>query len=60
MELYRDAEHPDRFIEMFTVPSWEEHLRQHKGRLTASDQEIEEAALSFSVPPAQAQHLLPP
>ena len=34
-ELYRDAEHPDRFVEMFSVPSWEEHLRQHEGRLTA-------------------------
>ena len=59
-ELYRDAEHPDRFIEMFSVPSWEEHLRQHGGRLTASDQEVEETALAFSDPPAQPQHLLPP
>jgi MFS family permease len=59
-ELYRDAEHPDRFIEMFTVASWEEHLRQHEGRLTGSDQEVEEAALGFSDPPARGEHLLPP
>jgi len=59
-ELYRDAEQPDRFVDIFRVPSWEEHLRQHEGRLTATDQQIEEAALAFSDPPARADHLLPP
>jgi MFS family permease len=59
-ELYRDGEQPDRYVEMFTVASWEEHLRQHEGRLTASDQKVEEAALAFSDPPARGQHLLPP
>ena len=59
-ELYRDGERPDRFVEIFSVPSWEEHLRQHEGRLTGTDQEIEEAVLAFSDPPARAEHLLPP
>ena len=59
-ELYRDAEHEDRFVEIFRVPSWEEHLRQHTGRLTGTDQQIEETALAFSDPPAWADHLLPP
>jgi MFS family permease len=59
-ELFRDAEQPDSYVEMFTVASWEEHLRQHEGRLTGSDQEVEEAALAFSDPPARAEHLLPP
>jgi MFS family permease len=59
-ELYRDGDQPDRFVEMFSVPSWEEHLRQHEGRLTAADQAIEEAALAFSDPPARPEHLLPP
>jgi hypothetical protein len=45
---------------MFTVASWEEHLRQHEGRLTGSDQEVEEAARAFSDPPARGEHLLPP
>jgi len=36
---YRDAEQPDRVLEQFTVPSWEEHLRQHSGRLTGADQQ---------------------
>jgi hypothetical protein len=59
-ELYRDAEHRDRFVEIFRVSSWEEHLRQHEGRLTATDQVVEEAALAFSDPPAYGDHLLPP
>jgi MFS family permease len=59
-ELYRDGDRTDRFVEVFSVPSWEEHLRQHSGRLTATDREVEEAALKFSDPPAQARHLLPP
>jgi MFS family permease len=59
-ELYRDGDQPDRFVEIFSVPSWEEHLRQHEGRLTAADKAVEEAALAFSDPPARAEHLLPP
>jgi MFS family permease len=59
-ELYRDGDRPDRFVEIFSIPSWEEHLRQHGGRLTTTDREVEEAALAFSDPPARAQHLLPP
>jgi hypothetical protein len=59
-ELYRDAERPDRFVEQFRIPSWEEHLRQHEGRLTATDQQVEEFAQSFSDPPARGEHLLPP
>lgn len=59
-ELYRDGERPNQFVELFSVPSWEEHLRQHAGRLTATDRAIEEEALAFSDPPAQGDHLLPP
>ena len=59
-ELYHDAEHPQQFTEIFQVASWDEHLRQHQGRLTRTDQQIEEAALAFSDPPAVGRHLLPP
>jgi MFS family permease len=59
-ELYRDGDRPDRFVELFSVPSWEEHQRQHEGRLTVTDQGVEEAALAFSDPPPRAEHLLPP
>lgn len=59
--LYRHGEQPNRFVEMFSVPSWEEHMRQHHGgRLTGTDREIEEAALAYSDPPARGQHFLPP
>jgi MFS family permease len=59
-ELYRDGERPDHFVELFRVPSWEEHLRQHDGRLTGTDRLVEEAALAFSDPPAKGDHLFPP
>jgi hypothetical protein len=59
-ELSRDAEHRDRFVEQFWVATWEEHLRQHEGRLTGADQAVEQTALGFSDPPATAVHLLPP
>jgi MFS family permease len=59
-ELYRDGDRPNRFVEMFSVPSWEEHERQHEGRLTAADKAVEETALAFSDPPTRAEHLLPP
>jgi MFS family permease len=59
-ELYRDGERPNQFVELFQVPSWEEHLRQHAGRLTEADRAVEQSALGFSEPPAYADHLLPP
>jgi hypothetical protein len=59
-DLYRDGERPDRFVEFLSVPSWEEHLRQHTGRLTSANREIEKAALAFSDPPPRSYHLLPP
>lgn len=59
-ELYRYADHPNRFVELFSVPSWQEHVRQHEGRMTGTDQDIEEAALAMSDPAPRAEHLLPP
>lgn len=59
-DLYRDGDRPDRFVEVFSVPSWAEHLRQHEGRLTEGDRLVEQAALAYSDPPARADHLLPP
>ena len=59
-ELYRIGERPDRFLEVFAIPSWEEHERQHQHRLTAEDQAIEDAAFAFTASPPRAEHLLPP
>ena len=58
-ELYRVGERADTYLEIFTVPSWAEHLHQHQIRLTAEDQEIERRAFSFVSEPATSVHLLP-
>jgi MFS family permease len=56
--LYRDAAEPSRFMETFLVPSWEEHLRQHRERPTATDRDIVRAANSLAVGTPQVSHLL--
>jgi hypothetical protein len=58
-ELYRVGEDSHRYVEQFEVPSWEEHERQHEGRLTAEDKAIEEAAFAHVTGSPQTQHLLP-
>jgi MFS family permease len=59
-DLYRVGESPDVFLEQFQVPTWQEHQRQHDGRLTAEDQAIEDAAFAHIVGTPRTQHLLPP
>jgi hypothetical protein len=56
--LYRDGETARRFVECFVVPSWEEHLRQHRERQTGADRQHEEQAVALSDPPPQTAHLL--
>jgi hypothetical protein len=55
--LYVDAAEPSRFVEQYTVGSWEEHLRQHSGRLTGFDRELDLRARSLSDPPPVVAHL---
>jgi MFS family permease len=57
--LFRDGEDPQRLVEVYLVPSWEEHLRQHGGRLTGSDQMREEQAQALADGPPRVTHLLP-
>jgi predicted MFS family arabinose efflux permease len=57
--LFRDGEQPRTFEEIFVVASWDEHLRQHRERLTATDRAYEEAAKALSETPTQTWHLLP-
>jgi MFS family permease len=54
--VFREGETPHRFVELFVVSSWEEHMRQHADRLTGADQQIEEEAASFSDPPEETSH----
>jgi MFS family permease len=55
--LFRDGEAPGCFVEVYLVPSWDEHRRQHEGRLTGADQEAEERAQSLTDGPPRATHL---
>jgi MFS family permease len=57
--LFRDGAEPRRFSEVSLYPTWAEHLRQHEGRLTGADEEIESAAWAFSTTPPDVDHLFP-
>jgi MFS family permease len=56
--LYRDGQKPDVFVELYVVPSWEEHMRQHSDRLTGADQRFEADADAMSHPPPDTAHLI--
>jgi predicted MFS family arabinose efflux permease len=56
--LFRDGEAPNHFVELYVVPSWEEHLRQHSERLTRTDQMFEEEAEAFATAPPETSHLI--
>ena len=57
--LYEDLEQPGRFLESFTVRSWQEHLRQHE-RMTVEDAEIDRRVKSMHLgpDPPPTRHLL--
>ena len=44
--------------ELFAVPSWEEHLRQHRYRQTGVDARFEEEANALSDPAPETSHLI--
>jgi MFS family permease len=56
--LFLDGETVDQFVELFVVPSWEEHMRQHADRQTGTDWAFEERAGALSDPPPQTSHLI--
>ena len=41
------------------MPTWEEHLRQHGGRLTGADRVAEERARALAEDEVRVSHLLP-
>jgi MFS family permease len=57
--LYREGEKPDSFVEVYLVPTWDVHLRQHYGRLTGADQAAEEHAHSLADGAPEVTHLFP-
>jgi Transmembrane secretion effector len=56
--LYQDAQNPRLFIELYSVPSWEEHIRQHQERQTGTDLRYRDDAAALSNPQPQADHYL--
>jgi MFS family permease len=58
--LFRHGEVPEQMVELYVVPTWGEHLRQHTGRLTGTDQDIEAEAKALSRTPPKVAHLVPP
>jgi MFS family permease len=54
-ELYRDAEQAGGYVEQYTAVSWEDHLQQHRERITTYDQQAQERvdALASSIAPAE-------
>jgi MFS family permease len=57
--LFRSAETTDRFVEVYLVPSWDEHLRQHGGRLTGEDREAEARVRELTDHVPEVRHLVP-
>ena len=50
--LYHDAQQPERYLELFRLDSWGEHLRQHD-RTTMADREVEALALQLHQGPSR-------
>ncbi len=46
--LFRNGERSSEFEEIFVVASWDEHLRQHRERMTATDLAYEDQAKALS------------
>jgi hypothetical protein len=55
--IFRDTEVADRFLEIFLVNSWAEHLRQHE-RQTRADLELEQRLGSHTANAPQVRHLI--
>lgn len=57
--LYEDVAHPERWVELWTVDSWAEHLRE-ASRLTEEDKAVLARALAFhagEAPPEAARYV---
>jgi MFS family permease len=55
--IFRDTEAPDRYVEIFLVHSWAEHLRQHE-RQTQADGELERRLSDYVTGEPKVRHLI--
>ncbi|WP_433273940.1 MFS transporter [Pseudonocardia xinjiangensis] len=60
-DLYQDGANPEVYLEVYMTASWDEHLRQHGGRLTGHDRALEQQARSLLNPEFtfEVTHYLP-
>ena len=57
--LFRVGEEPRRFVEVYQLATWDEHMRQHDNRFTGADKESEERAKAIADEGPRAWHLVP-
>lgn len=55
--IFRDTAATDRYLEIFLVNSWGEHLRQHE-RQTQADREVEQRLSSYVAAEPKVHHLI--
>ena len=55
--IFRDTEVADRYLEMFLVNSWAEHMRQHE-RQTEADRDLEQRLRSYLAVDPEIRHLI--
>jgi len=55
--IFRDTEAEDRYLEIFLVHSWAEHLRQHE-RQTHADRELEGRLAGYVAGDPEVRHLI--
>ena len=55
--IFHDTEVADRYLEIFLVDSWAEHLRQHE-RLTQADRKLEQRLRSYVITEPSVRHLI--
>jgi MFS family permease len=56
--LFRQGETENVFVELFVVPSWEEHERQHTERQTETDHSYEQQARALATTAPRISHLI--
>jgi predicted MFS family arabinose efflux permease len=56
--LFRKGEAEDVFVELFVVPSWHEHARQHQERQTEVDRDYAQQARDLSETTPETTHLI--
>jgi MFS family permease len=55
--IFRDTEVADRYLEIFLVNSWAEHMRQHE-RQTQADREVEQRLSIYLASASKVRHLI--